>query len=124
MGGFSILTYVVNWNNRGYQRYKLAYEQLIDPESVDEFLGSVPAADLLQYRNSFRRARDLSIILLGLFYIIQAVDAHATAHMKAYDVSDDLSRIRFDIEPSAERLYTHGAGGGFNAYGLSFSMRF
>ena len=124
MGGFSILTYVVNWNNRGYQRFKLAYEQRMDENAVDEFFGVWSDNDLLQFRNSYRRARDLSIIMLGLFYIIQVVDAHATAHMKVYDVSDDLSRVRFDIEPSTQRLYTYSTGGGFNAYGLSFSMRF
>ncbi len=126
MGGFSILTYVVNWNNRGYQRFKLAYEQRMDgiDETVDEFLGTMSDPDLLQWRNSYRRSRDLSIIFLGLFYIIQVVDAHASAHMKAYDVSDDLTRVKFDLTPSTERLYSHRAGGGFNTYGLSFSMRF
>jgi hypothetical protein len=126
VGGFSILAYVVNWNNRGYQRYKLAYEYRQDQvdETVDEFVTSRTESDLLQYRNSFRRSRDLSIILLSLFYVVQLVDAHATAHMQEWEVSDDLTRINLNLEPAMERLYTSRAGGGVNTYGLSLTMRF
>jgi hypothetical protein len=64
------------------------------------------------------------MIFLGLFYIMQVVDAHATAHMQAYDVSDDLARSNFSLEPSMERLYSHRLGGTVNTYGFSLSMKF
>jgi hypothetical protein len=127
MGGFSVLAYVVNWNNRGYQRFKLAYDQRQDgiDSTVDEFVNTrFTETDLLQQRNAFRRSRDLSIIFLSLFYILQMVDAHATSHMQAYDISDDLSRVNLSLEPAMERLYTHRPGGGGNTYGLTMTMRF
>jgi hypothetical protein len=127
MGGFSILGYVVNWNNRGYQRFKLAYNQRTDgiDATVDEFVNySYTESDLLLQQNSFRRSRDLSIIFLSLFYILQMVDAHATSHMQDYDVSDDLSRLDINLPPSSERLFTQRAGPGGYAYGLTLSMRF
>jgi hypothetical protein len=124
-GGGAVLAYVVNWNNRGYQRYKMAYEFRTDDldVTVDEFLHTdLQASDLLQARNSFRRQRDLSIIFLGLFYVLQAVDAHASAYMKTYDVSEDLARI--SITPSMESLYTQRAGATANAIGFSLSVTF
>ena len=130
LGGVGILTYVVNWNNRGYQRFLLAYNQRTDGDdnTVDEFDGTgynLQPNDLLQYKNSYRRNRDLSMIFLGLFYVLQLVDAHATAHMKTYDVSDDLTRVDVTFEPSVERLYTHRmGGGGVNTYGFSLNIRF
>ncbi len=38
-----------------------------------------------------RRERDFYIIMCGLAYIINIVDAHIDAHLKGFDVSDDIS---------------------------------
>jgi hypothetical protein len=125
IGGSAILAYVVNWNNRGYQRFKTAYNYRLDgiDETVDEFEASGWSDKrLANLRDSYRRNRDLSMIFLGLFYIIQVIDAHATAHMQSYDVSDDLARVSF--EPSMDRLYSHRVGGAVNTYGFSLTMRF
>ena len=126
VGGFSILGYVVNWNNRGYQRFKIAYEYRTNPPydgAVDEFVGSTTTESMmLQQKNAFRRSRDLSMIFLGLFYILQVVDAHASAHMKTYDVSDDLSQVYF--VPNMERFYSHRFGGEVNTMGFSLGLRF
>jgi hypothetical protein len=124
VGGTAILAYVVNWNNRGYQRFKTAYNFRYDgiDETVDEFGPTWDDSRIVNLRDSYRRSRDLSMIFLGLFYIIQVIDAHATAHMKTYDVSDDLARVKF--EPYIERLYTQRAGGGVETFGFSLSLRF
>jgi hypothetical protein len=125
VGGTAILAYVVGWNNRGYQRFKTAYNYRNDDNdtTVDEFQDSGWSSERLgNQRDAYRRNRDLSMIFLGLFYIVQVVDAHATAHMKTYDVSDDLTRVTF--EPSLDRLYSHRLGGAVDTYGFSLSIRF
>jgi hypothetical protein len=125
LGGTAILTYVVNWNNRGYQRFKTAYEYYDDglDETVSEFEGTnITPQTMLQYRNSYRRQRDLSIIFLGLFYVMQVIDAHATAHMQTYDVSDDLSRVTFT--PSTDRYFSYLAGGPVNSFGFTLGVSF
>jgi hypothetical protein len=125
VGGTAILAYVVGWNNRGYQRFKTAYNFRIDDidATVDEFEAvGWPDSRLENLRDSYRRNRDLSIIFLGLFYIVQVIDAHATAHMKTYDVSDDLTRVTF--EPAMDRLYSYRLGGPVNTYGFSLALRF
>jgi hypothetical protein len=121
VGGTAILGYVINWNNRGYQRFKTAYNQRMDPSLVDEFKGQFGEQYLANSRDAYRRNRDLCIIFMGLFYIVQVIDAHATAHMKTYDVSDDLSRVTF--APSMDRLYSYQTGS-VNTFGFSLSMRF
>lgn len=42
-------------------------------------------------KDNFRRNRDLCIILTGALYLLNIVDAHVDAHLKDYDISDDLS---------------------------------
>ena len=100
VGGFASTIYCIDWNNRGYQRFKKAYRLLADYEanptlypngSPDEFNGRYSASFLKNLRNSYRRNRDLCIILTAGLYILQAIDAHVDAHLREYDISKDLS---------------------------------
>ena len=100
VGGFASTIYCIDWNNRGYQRFKKAYRLLADYEanptlypngSPDEFNGRYSASFLKNLRNSYRRNRDLCIILTAGLYILQAIDAHVDAHLRDYDISKDLS---------------------------------
>ncbi len=125
IGGGAALVYVINWNNRGYQRFLRAYNDWIDDDNntlVEEGLLSMGLEGVTNMKNGYRRSRDLAIILTGLFYVIQIVDAHATAHMKTYDVSDDLSRVTFG--PSMDGFYSHRLGGNVNSFGVSLNLRF
>lgn len=124
IGGGAALIYCIDFNNRGYQRFRRAYNDLTDPydETIDEFQGQYGADYLRNIKNSYRRNRDLCIILTGLFYVIQIIDAHATAHMKTYDVSDDLSNV--SLEPYIDNIYTHRMGGNSNTFGFSLNLKF
>ncbi len=124
VGGAGVLIYVIEWNNRGYQRLKTAYDLLTDgdDETIDEFRGQRSAQDLSSARDNYRRNRDLCMILTGLFYVVQIIDAHATAHMKTYDVSDELAKVTF--EPMMDRFYSHRAGGPVDTFGFSLGLRF
>ena len=126
MGSMASMLYVVDWNNRGYQRFRTAYDIVTDgnPDTHSEFWNGyaemIPESSLANYRNSYRRARDLAIILTGAAYLIQLIDAHVDAHMKSFDISDELA---FDVRPSMTNLYTQRAGS-VNALGMSLSWRF
>ncbi len=100
VGGFATTIYCIDWNNRGYQRFKKAYRLKADfdknPDlypngSQDEFGGRYNTSFLKNLRNSYRRNRDLCIILTAGLYILQIVDAHVDAHLRDYDISKDLS---------------------------------
>jgi hypothetical protein len=53
-------------------------------------------------------------------YAIQIIDAHASAHMKTYDISDDLS---MHLTPSVGQMTTLRSGQ-TNSFGLNFNLTF
>lgn len=122
VGAFATMAYVIDWNQRGYKRFKLAYDVLTDgnPETVDEFNGLYPATYLRTLRNNYRRNRDLSIIITGGLYLLNIIDAHVDAHLKDFDVSDDLTMT---LEPTLINYYTMRTRN-VNGIGLSFKITF
>ncbi len=130
VGGFASMIYCIDWNNRGYQRFKKAYNLLSDydahPENypdgpTDEFHGRYSASFILNLRNNYRRNRDLCIIITGALYVLQIVDAHVDAHLKDYDISDDLS---MNLEPLVDYTYVPAAGGNRPVFGFNMSLKF
>ncbi len=130
VGGFGSMIYCIDWNNRGYQRFKKAYslraEYDQNPElhpngSTDEFHGRYSAEFLKNLRNNYRRNRDLCIIISGALYILQIVDAHVDAHLKDYDISDDLSMT---LEPLVNYDYVPTLGENRPFFGFNMSLKF
>ena len=119
LGGIATMGYVINFNNRGYERFKLAYDQ-VAAGKPDEFNGRYTADYLRKLKHNYRRNRDLCIIITAGLYLLNIIDAHVDAHMKDYDVSDDLSMT---LEPTVTNFYTMRTGNS-NGYGLSFKLRF
>ncbi|MBQ2373874.1 MAG: hypothetical protein II299_02025 [Alistipes sp.] len=116
IGGLATMIYVVDWNNRGFQRFKTAYHLCVDYErnpdkypngSADEFRGRYQASFLKNLRDSNRRNRDLSILLTAGIYAFQAIDAHVDAHLKDFDISDNLT---VKLQPLFDCQYTYHNG--------------
>ncbi len=91
VGGY--LAYAIIFNNKQYLRFKADYKALTDnnPNTVDEFNGQVPAEQIKYVKDQHRRQRDLSILGLSLWYVLNIVDASVDANLYDFDVSDDLS---------------------------------
>ena len=134
VGGFATTIYCIDWNNRGYQRFQKAYRLLAEYEknpdptlypngSPDEFNGRYSASFLKNLRNSYRRNRDLCIILTAGLYILQIVDAHVDAHLRDYDISRDLS---VSLTPAIGYSYNRMApySGGGTTLGLNLNLTF
>lgn len=130
IGGLASMAYVIDWNNRGFQRFKTAYDLRADfeknpgkyPDGVshDEFGGRYSATYLKNLRDAYRRNRDLSIILTIAVYAFQAIDAHVDAHLKDFDVSDDLT---VSLEPMFDTTYTQ-VSGTQPTFGFNLNVRF
>ena len=69
----------VNWQNR------------VDPKLHVFFPGQESLGSLINYRNEFRRDMDYSILFVLLAWGLNIVDATVDAHLKGFDVSEDLS---------------------------------
>ena len=131
VGGFSAMIYCIDWNNRGYQRFKTAYRLKADYDAhpdlypngaQDEFGGRYSASFLKNLRNSYRRNRDLCIILTAGLYVLQIVDAHVDAHLRDYDISRDLS---VSISPAFGYSYNPISGySGGATMGMNIGLRF
>jgi hypothetical protein len=124
--GFGVLVYFVIFNSTHYNEFKgglldftdtipgtssylnlisdkldmstidpILYPDTFNPSSADWF-----ESQLKNGMNYYRRNRDLSYIGMGLWYIINIIDATVDAHLFDYDVGEDLS---LHIEPRIRR---------------------
>jgi hypothetical protein len=99
--GFPMYLFFDNkkWYNR--TRYALSIvvnDEVDDPEKMAkvhpqlvQFVEAKAQASLVNYRNSFRRDMDYSILFTILMYGINIIDATVDGHLKGFDVSDDLT---------------------------------
>ncbi|MCG9910369.1 MAG: DUF5683 domain-containing protein [Flavobacteriales bacterium] len=68
------------------------------------------ADQILSDRDFYRTNRDYSIIGVGLVYALNIVDAAVDAHLRTFDVSDDLSmKIRPALQWTANNTNTWGS---------------
>ncbi len=93
------LGYFIYWNNNRYLTFRDAVLAKSEerPEDDPFPLISEPTARLNQ--DFFQRNRDLLIILSVLLYGLNIVDASVDAHLRSFDVSEDLA---LEIKPYAE----------------------
>lgn len=96
-GGLAAFAHLINYNNELYHAFRNAAiaEQngLINPFSR---VASNSSA-LIRNRDNFRRNRDYLIILGTIFYLLNVVDAHVSAHLYEFNVNETLT---FSIRPS------------------------
>ena len=91
-GGIASVYYIVDFNQRGYKRAGTAIRDYPDNE-----FGTIRTMDDLIYlRDAYRRNRDLAIIGMAGFYLLNVIDAYVDAHLHYWDISDDLA---FNLRP-------------------------
>lgn len=92
--------------NNQYQGYRAAYYNLSQGDETDFKFGPTPeelqginANQLQSNRDVFRNKRDFMFVVMGLAYGLNILDAYVYAHMRSFDVSDDLS-ARTTLQPA------------------------
>lgn len=86
-----------------YQNLYKAYGEALDkrtdndPLTVDDgrYTQNLRNTDVVSRLNTFRRQRDTFVAWVALAYSLQALDAVVDAHLRDFDISDDLS-LRWD----------------------------
>jgi hypothetical protein len=99
------------YNLKNYRDTRFAYQAkykaaLPVPDSTDYFkikpkLKPLSPESLRFYRDEFRRDIDYSVIFFVALWGLNVVDAAVDAHLKAFDVSPDLS---FQIKPGHSQM--------------------
>lgn len=84
--------YFIGFNYNRYSAYRQAYIQEIDgdPETKSQF-EQYGAQDLQRLQASYRKNLDLIVLLTSVGYALQIMDAVASAHLRNFDVSRDIS---------------------------------
>jgi hypothetical protein len=87
------------YHNKNYKEFRDAYNIRVDdnPETQDPYEGIYTANQLITIQTTYRRWRDLSIIITVGVYAYNILDAYIDAHLFYFDISDDLSLL---IEPT------------------------
>ncbi len=101
-GAFGGLIYAISFNTSRYNRFSTALD-LKRNDEMHEFSGTrLDNENALQtLRDQYDRNRQLSWIGLVFVYALTGIDAFVDAHLKSFDVSEDLSlKIKPAVEPS------------------------
>ncbi|MCB0396074.1 MAG: hypothetical protein KDD36_05450 [Flavobacteriales bacterium] len=117
-GGLTGMYFLTRYNHSQYKLYRDEYVARVNQNvsAQDPELSLIPDDGLLAAQDNFRRYRDLDIIVMGLIYGLNIIDATVDAHLYTFDVSDDLS-LRW--QPSFIPSY----GSGFKPLGMALTLR-
>ena len=92
-------------NKKDYKRFRDIYKRRLEGYTDDEYYGDgdTPRVSNQRLRDAQRTAqrnKDLSIAVAIGFYLINIIDANVDAHLKQFNISEDLSlQPRIGIDP-------------------------
>ncbi|NVJ84769.1 MAG: hypothetical protein HWE15_00585 [Algoriphagus sp.] len=112
--GFMTDIYFISFNNRRYQVFREALFAFDDGDPT--IFPTLNRDALVRNVDYWRRNRDLTILLLGVIYALNIIDANVDAHLSGFDITDELS---LSIEPSLESFTAQNQG-----MGISFKLNF
>ena len=110
-GGFAALIYSVDYNKELMQCFRDAYSDRARG-ITDKYADRIPNIQTLeQLRNRYRKNLQMTYIGFVGLYALSALDAYVDAHLKSFDMSDDLS-LHFDpfVQGSIFSSSTIGVG--------------
>ncbi|CAM3369486.1 DUF5683 domain-containing protein [Aequorivita lipolytica] len=112
--GMAAGVYFYKQQDDDYERFRNAYKRRLAGYTDDEFQG-ISDDRLVNAQKSAQKNKSISVIVTIAFYLLNVVDANVDAHLRQYEVSEDLS-----LQPNFD--YNQ-----FNAkpqYGMSLTYRF
>lgn len=85
------------WNRRNYNEVRDIYKNRLRGITNDKFFDQVNNRaiisdnGLIEAQRNFKKQQELSILITGILYVLNIVDANVTAHLQQYNMSKDLS---------------------------------
>jgi len=91
-GTFVVLGHMIYTNNRLYNIFRQSYFAEIDgnPATTNKFTRFTENS-LKRNTDNFRRNRDYMVIIAGAVYLLNIADAHIGAHLREFDINDELT---------------------------------
>ncbi|WP_420147462.1 DUF5683 domain-containing protein [Spirosoma sp.] len=99
-GGLAGAVFAFQLNQRNYQKFEAGYREAYNQPEVDPIYRvkvayvdgrKLSVTQLQQASNQYHQWRDLTIILTAAGWALNAVEANVAAHMKTFDLTDDIS---------------------------------
>lgn len=83
-------------NDKEYNRFRTAYKRRLAGYTDDEFFGNGTTAvisndRLIDAQENSQKNKDISVIVSLGFYLLNIIDANVDAHLRQYDVDENLS---------------------------------
>lgn len=96
--------YAYTFYNDEYQTFRDAFKRRQAGFFDDEFILNIPAGDdrLERLQNSRQSDRDLALLVTIIMYALNIIDANVDAHLKQFNIDDDLS-WDMNFEPYLEK---------------------
>jgi hypothetical protein len=120
--------YMYTLKNDTYRRFRTAFIRRQAGFTDDEFYdlngdnepGQAPdfdAGDLESQQERFQEERDLWLVAAIVIYALNIIDANVTAHLKQFNIDDDLS---FDFQPFLDLNRVSNSAN----YGMALTIKF
>lgn len=118
LGGFG---YMFLSNNTKYNDYRKGLIASVNNGDSSQSVYGVnySQSQLQSQKLYYRKYRDFAVIGFSIVYIINIIDANVDAHLRTFDMSDDLS---LSLDPW-QNVY-HTASGYRTASGISLKLNF
>ncbi len=91
---YGVLGGIAYWGVTNHQQYKFYSRNLTAIYDEDEHTINTTfysSSQLVTQKKYYKKYRDMAIMVGALAYFINIIDANVDAHLKTFDVSDDLS---------------------------------
>ena len=96
-GAVGGMIYLIDNNKTQKDRFEKAYGLRVSGIEDDEFVGIIGSADgIKRYRDQYDKWLQQSYLGLVGIYMLNALEAYVDAHLKNFDISEDLS---FHLQP-------------------------
>ncbi len=115
--GLGAFIYMFHTNNEQYHFYRNGLLKVVRDTSIKTVNGL--SQDQLQTQKLYyKKYRDFSVIGIAAVYLLNIIDANVDAHLKSFDVSDDLS---IEFKPW---INNYGLIGSNISGGLTIKLKF
>lgn len=91
--GVGVAVYFVQDNLKNYNAYRKEYAGRLSqsPTFVNKFPEYGKITDIKALQDYYRRNLDLTVLLTAAGYMLQVMDAVVFAHLRGFDISEDIS---------------------------------
>lgn len=113
-GGLGVGVYFYIRNDNQFRGYREAYKRRLAGFEDDEYQGRISDDGLIRAQKLFRKNKEISIFVTILIYTLNIIDANVEAHLRQFNVSDNLS-----LKPN----YEFNEITGKSNYGLSLNFK-